>query len=324
MNFEVTVVVPYYNESESIEDTLYLIAKQSIPVKEVIFVNSSSTDDSFLTVNKWINKNQDKFSTKFVNVDGLAKNPGTSKNIGIKMSKTKWIAFMDCGQEFKLDWIEGQISFITSHNLDVSFGVVYLEGVNWVDRCTIAQTYGYKRIRSCVPGTLLNKKIFNITGLFLEGRRSGYDTMWRSLVREKIEKYDKNSQSIIKYKGVNFSNSLWNLYKKSILYSRTSLGIKGYQSPYYYFLFLLSIVVAFFYIHKLLIFILVFYVILRVYFLPIYRSKSVAIYKKYPIGSIFGFPITSVIIDLGKLTGYLLGMYDYLVKDLFKNKLLPK
>ena len=61
------------------------------------------------------------------------------------MSKTKWIAFMDCGQKFPTDWIERQINYINSNKLDVSFGVVYLNGVNWVDRCAIAQTYGIWR-----------------------------------------------------------------------------------------------------------------------------------------------------------------------------------
>ena len=62
MKPEVTVVIPYYNESKNIKKTLSLIAKQSSPAKEAIFVNSSSTDDSFLVVNDWINENILNFS----------------------------------------------------------------------------------------------------------------------------------------------------------------------------------------------------------------------------------------------------------------------
>ena len=318
MPLEVTVIVPYYNEAKSIKETLSLVAKQSTPAKEVIFVNSSSTDDSFLVVNDWIKENQARFVTKFVNIDKSTKNPGSSKNIGIKLSKTKWVAFMDCGQKFKLDWIKDQIDFITSHNVDISFGVVYLEGINWVDRCSIAQTYGYKRIRSCVPGTLLNKKVFDTTGLFLEDRRSGYDMIWQSEVRKKIKKYDVNTKSKIKYKGINFSKTLWGLYKKSVLYSRTVLGLKGYSTPYYYILFLILLIWIFFSLTKLLIPILISYIVFRIYLLPIYKSKAITIYKEYPVASIFGLPVTSVIIDIGKLTGYFFGIYDYLVKKIFR------
>ena len=314
MKPEVTVVVPYFNESKSITKTLGLVAKQSNPAKEVIFVNSSSTDDSFLVVDAWINENQDKFVTWFRNIDKSTNNPGSSKNIGIKMSKTKWIAFMDCGQNFRTDWLERQINYIDSNNLEISFGVVYLKGVNWVDRCAIAQTYGYRRIRSCVPGTILNKKVFDITGLFLEGRRSGYDMIWQSEVRKIIEKYDVNIQSRIEYEGVNFSNTLLGLYKKSILYSRTALGLKGYNTPYYYIFFLTLFIWISFSVPKLLIPILISYIVFRIFLLPVYKSKAIAIYKDHPIESIFGFPITSVVIDLGKLTGYFFGIYDYVVK----------
>ena len=311
MKPEVTVVIPYYNESKNIKKTLSLIAKQSSPAKEAIFVNSSSTDDSFLVVNDWINENQVKFATRFTN-------PGSSKNIGIKSSKTKWVAFMDCGQKFPLDWIEQQINYINSNNLNVSFGVVYLKGVNWVDRCAIAQTYGYRRIRSCVPGTILKKKVFDITGLFLEGRRSGYDMIWQSEVRKIIEKYDVNIQSRIEYEGVNFSNTLLGLYKKSILYSRTALGLKGYNTPYYYIFSLTLIIWISFSLPKLLIPILISYIVFRVFLLPVYKSKAITIYKEHPIESIFGFPITSVIIDLGKLTGYFFWIYGYVVKKIFR------
>ena len=318
MKPEVTVVIPYYNESKSIKKTLSLIAKQSTPAKEAIFVNSSSTDDSFLVVNDWIQENQVKFLTKFTNIDKSTKNPGSSKNIGIKMSKTKWVAFMDCGQKFQLDWIDRQINYINSNNLDISFGVVYLKGVNWVDRCAIAQTYGYRRTRACVPGTLLNKKVFDITGLFLEGRRSGYDMIWQSEVRKVIEKYDVNIQSRIEYEGVNFSNTLLGLYKKSILYSRTALGLKGYNTPYYYIFFLILLIWLSISLPKLLIPILISYIVFRILLLPIYKSKAITIYKEHPIESIFGFPITSAIIDLGKVTVYFFGIYDYLVKKIFR------
>lgn len=316
MNHEVTVVVPYFNESKSITKTLGLIAQQSNPAKEVILVNSSSTDDSFLVVDAWINENQDKFVTWFRNIDKSTYNPGSSKNIGIKMSKTKWIAFMDCGQNFRTDWLERQINYIDSNNLEISFGVVYLKGVNWVDRCVIAQTYGFRCFRPCVPGTLLNKKVFDITGLFLEGRRSGYDMIWQSEVRKLIEKYDVNIDSRIEYDGVNFSDTLLGLYKKSILYSRTALGLKGYNTPYYYIFFLMFIILISFSLPKLLIPILTSYIVFRIFLLPIYKSKAITIYKEHPFESIFGFPITSVIIDCGKLTGYVFGIYDYLVKKI--------
>ena len=46
MGFDITVVIPYYNEEQSLDKTLELISSQTSRPKEVMFINSSSTDES--------------------------------------------------------------------------------------------------------------------------------------------------------------------------------------------------------------------------------------------------------------------------------------
>ena len=60
MLLDVTVVIPYYNENDSILTTLDLISLQTILPNEVIFVNSTSSDETSNTINDWI-KNLDNF-----------------------------------------------------------------------------------------------------------------------------------------------------------------------------------------------------------------------------------------------------------------------
>ncbi len=314
MNPEITIVVPYYNESDNIELTLELIAEQSIPAKIAIFVNSSSTDDSSSIVDRWIGDNQHKFKTEFENVFKNTRNPGSSKNVGIRRARTKWIAFMDCGQNFDKQWLEKQINFVNSKSLDVSFGVVYLTGSNWIDRCAISQTYGYKKNCPCVPSTLVKKKVFDKTGMFLEGRRAGYDMVWQSKVRKIIRKYSVNKDVYIEYQGVNFADTINGLFNKSVMYARSALGLEGYYMPYYYTILFLLLLLMLKYSYIVFISAILSYLFLRAFIIPIFKSGNLVFYKEHPFESFLGLGLVGLTIDLGKLVGYCVGFSDF-----FKN-----
>jgi len=304
----ITVVVPYYNESHVIEFTLEQIARQTFPAMKAIFVNSSSTDDSSDIIDSWIEKNQSQYKTKFHNIFENSSNPGSSKNVGIIHADTEFIAFMDCGQKFSIDWLEKQYNYIIDNNLDIAFGVVYLTGENWVDRCAVAQTYGYKRQRICVPSSMVKKTVFNKTGLFLEGRRSGYDVAWRLQVEKYMMKYGVNHDVQIEYRGINFSSSIFELFKKSILYSRDAIGLDGYHIPYYYLLLFFVFVTVMVKSPYVAVCLFAGYFIVRSILVPIIKSKSVKFYKEHFFEAILGLGITGFVMDAGRIIGYLLGI----------------
>ena len=312
MESSVTVVVPYFNEAQSIKYTLESIAKQSVTAKRAIFVNSSSSDNTFDLVNEWIKKNQQFFSTKFDNLFESTCNPGSSKNIGIKHTETEWIAFMDCGQKIGSDWLKKQLEFIKRNDVDVAFGVVFMHGINWIDRCAVAQTYGYKVSRPCVPSTLVKKSVFDKTGLFLEGRRSGYDMAWIAKVKTIGINFSVNKQATIMYIGANYSSKLIPLFKKSVMYARPALGLDGYFSPYYYMVLALLFFGVASISNSVAIFLVLVYWLARTVVAPYMKSQSFMFYREHPIESILGLGVVGFIIDLGKLCGYAFGIMDYL------------
>src|SRR5471030_54688 len=184
MNPDITVIIPYHNERATIEFTLERVGEQTLPAKTAIFFNSSSSDDTSVVIDRWIRGNQHGFTTRFLNLFEHTDNPASSKNAGIRHADTAWLAFMDCGQNFEKTWLEQQFRFAQDNSLDVVSGVVYAVGENWVDRCAVAQTYGYRRNRPCVPTTLASRSVFEKTGLFLEERRAGYDAAWMRRLRK--------------------------------------------------------------------------------------------------------------------------------------------
>ena len=131
---------------------------------EVIFVNSSSDDASSDIIDNWIINNKKSYETKFINIFEHTNTPSSSKNIGIKKSLSNWVAFMDCGLIFELDWLENQWNFLKENKLEIVSGNVMLTGIGSIDQAAVSQTYGYKRLRPCIPSSIVKKSIFMARG----------------------------------------------------------------------------------------------------------------------------------------------------------------
>ena len=285
---DITVVIPYFNEKKTIAYTLERVGEQTLKPKVAMFVNSSSTDDTFEYVEKWIEENQHRFETKFLNVFENTDNPASSKNVGVRNATTEWIAFMDCGQNFEKYWLESQYNFALNNNLEVVSGVVYLIGENWVDRCAVAQTYGYKRSRPCLPTTLVKKAVFEKTGLLLEGRRAGYDAAWPIKLKKLGIPRGINKEVTIQYIGFNFSSNLKHLFKKSILYSKPTVAIEGYPIPYLYLIFPLLMLLAFLVSVYVGVALILIYFLTRVFLLPLMKSRNSLFIKSTLLSPFWG------------------------------------
>jgi glycosyltransferase involved in cell wall biosynthesis len=312
MAAEITVVVPYYNEQETIQYTLEQIGSQSLAPKAAIFVNSSSSDDSSQVVDRWIAENQHSYTTRFNNVCEQTDNPASSKNVGIRMAKTEWLALMDCGQLFEKNWLKSQWNFAMEHRLDLVSGFVCLSGVNWVDRCTVAQTYGYRRSRLCVPATLMRKCVFDQTGLFTENRRAGYDAAWQSKIRKLAIKRGANDKVMLRYVGINYSDNLRHLVAKTFLYSRYSVGLKCYPTPYYHLAALFVLILMGVNSPSLLFpGILPGYLLVRGVVLPLVKSRNLTLLKEHPLEAVFGLQLIGFLIDISKTAGYFRGLWPH-------------
>jgi glycosyltransferase involved in cell wall biosynthesis len=310
---DVTVVIPYFNEVINLPLTLKLISSQTLMPKEVIFINSTSTDQSSQLVDDWIKKNQCLFETKFKNICEQTRNPSSSKNLGIKHTQTEWIAFMDCGLIFEKDWLELQWKFIKSKDVDIVFGSAFFSGENIFDKCAIAQTYGYKSFNpGMIPSSLLRKKIFIETGYFLP-RRSAYDFAWRMKVSKLKIKNGINLNVIIKYNGINFAPSLWKIFTKNIIYYAPSIKIPNYTTSYYFLIIFLIFSTLLIFQPQLLFLLIPLYILLRGILVPYRKSKNILLFKENPL-ALFILPLVGFSLDAGRLVGIFLGIYRYHLK----------
>lgn len=106
-----SIIIPFYNSYDKMENLLYSLDNQTYDDFEAIFIDDCSTDDSFIKLSKDL-KNR-KFNYKLIQ-NKKNSGPGYSRNNGISNSNGKYILFVDSD-----DWIENNtLSEIDKYILD--------------------------------------------------------------------------------------------------------------------------------------------------------------------------------------------------------------
>jgi glycosyltransferase involved in cell wall biosynthesis len=229
----VTVVVPYYNERDSLPYLLQQLLEQTLPPQEVILVNSSSTDDSSQIIDSWIETMRPSIS--FRNLDAATHTPGASKSAGVKSSQSEIFAFMDCGLKFPNDWLRRQMAVLEDPEVDWVSGVCLTEGATLVDKAAIAHTYGFQTARPVIPGSVVRRGVFDCIGLF-KNLRAGYDVEWARASHRAGLRRLVNHDVVVEYHDVNFAADVRGVFMKSLRYARPSVGRDDTLTPYFYLL----------------------------------------------------------------------------------------
>ena len=113
----VSVIIPYFKKRDFIRNTLESILNQTLQNLEIIIVYDDENEEEYNFLRTFIN------SEKKIK---LIKNPknlgaGISRNIGIKNSSGKFLAFIDADDLWLPKKLEKQIHFMTQRNIDFCF-----------------------------------------------------------------------------------------------------------------------------------------------------------------------------------------------------------
>ena len=113
----VSVIIPTYNRSNFLRMSISSVLKQSFRDFELIVVDDCSPDDTPQVINS-INSHKVNYIRHNAN-----KGESESRNTGIKIAESKYIAFLDDDDEWLSDKLSKQIEIIEQQNDDV--GAVY-------------------------------------------------------------------------------------------------------------------------------------------------------------------------------------------------------
>ncbi|MBQ6703105.1 MAG: glycosyltransferase [Clostridia bacterium] len=162
-NVLVSVVIPFYNRKEVLENAINSVLNQTHKNIELILVNDGSDTVDFLK------KYENADNIKLIN---LEKNQGVSnaRNVGILNSSGEYIAMLDSDDLFLENKIEKQLKYMISAKADFSYtSYIRNNGVSeFPINCDMTDNMLEKCIYSCViatPTIMFKKEFLEKSGL---------------------------------------------------------------------------------------------------------------------------------------------------------------
>ena len=112
---QVSVIIPYFKDEKNISKSIASVLNQNYKNIEIIIIDDENSKNSKKILNKLKHKKIKILYTK--------KNLGVAKarNLGIKRSKGKFIAFLDSDDRWKKNKIYYQLKIIKKYNVDFCF-----------------------------------------------------------------------------------------------------------------------------------------------------------------------------------------------------------
>ena len=294
----ISIVIPFYNESESIQRTLLCIDNQELPPSEVIFVDSGSTDNTAEIINSHINLNN-KSNYRVIYCGEMS--PSSSLNRGIKESSSELIAYIDCGLNIPSNWLIESLKIMEIHNCGIVSLRIKTNGTSLIDKSFIAQTYGLASHTTCLPGSLIKKSVIEQIGGLITKTRASYDVDFINKIKKNNIKRVINTKTIINYFDVNYAVNLISGSKKVYSYSLNAWNAKGDLKPYIYLITLIIFFIS--YIYDIHYYIITIYCVIRGFIIPFIKSRTISIFKEPFL--IFTIPMAGIIIDISRLMGYI-------------------
>lgn len=241
---DVSVIIPVYNSKDTIGRAVESVIKQTVLPQEIILIDDCSTDK--LTI-KCLKNLKDKYKNiidfKLI-LSTENKGPGTARNIGWNLAKSKYIAFLDSDDVWHPQKIEIQYNFMKNNN-DINFcthGLVVINDFikndfnNFYDKKYISvsklEPYRllFKHYSDGTPCIMLKK---NLEYRFKEGKKYSEDyLLWLEILfKNKGVLIEKNLAAAFKplYGTGGLSKNLWKI-EKGELETFKILQKKGYIS----------------------------------------------------------------------------------------------
>lgn len=114
MNELISVIIPIYNNEKYLDDCLNSIINQTYKNLEIILIDDGSTDASYKICEKY--KEQD---SRIVLIHKDNSGVADSRNLGLKASKGKYIAFIDSDDYIELNMFEKMHQEFLKNNIDI-------------------------------------------------------------------------------------------------------------------------------------------------------------------------------------------------------------
>ena len=112
----VDVILPNYNKAEFLEDAINSVINQSYENWNLFIIDDNSQDNSRTIINNLKKRNN-------INIIFLKKNKGAAfcRNLGIRLSNSKYISFIDSDDYWSENKLKEQINFMENFNREFTY-----------------------------------------------------------------------------------------------------------------------------------------------------------------------------------------------------------
>lgn len=168
---QISLVIPVFNESATIQPLLHTIRSQTLQPNEVIFVDAGSTDDTVALLHR-----DTAGDSRFVILEAGRAMPGTARNKGAAIATCPWIAFTDAGITLDPRWLE---QLAAAAKKDPATSIVYGNYAprisSFFEKCA---TIAY--VAPDIPGRIRGKFIASCLILKVNWEKAGGFPDWRA------------------------------------------------------------------------------------------------------------------------------------------------
>ncbi len=105
---KVSVIIPTYNREKYITETINSVLKQTYSDYEIIVVDDGSTDNTEQLI-------KEQFGDKIIYLFKTNGGPASARNLGIRVAKGEYIAFLDSDDLWMPEKLEIQIDYMDAH-----------------------------------------------------------------------------------------------------------------------------------------------------------------------------------------------------------------
>ncbi len=232
----ITIITPYFRKKKYVKKSIQSILNQTYTNFELIIVYDDVEKNDLEYINQI--KNLDERISVIVNENNLG--AGVSRNIAIKHSNGKYIAFIDSDDIWRKDKLENQINFMKINNLMISHTTYeIIDKNNNVVSERKARNFNEfsELLKSCDIGlstVMLRREIITNDCYFAETRTKEDFVLWLKILKNnyKIGGLDKNLASWRKLDNSLSSSSIQKIIDGFFVYFKY-MGFGFFKSLYY-------------------------------------------------------------------------------------------
>ena len=200
MKNKVTIIIPYYKKIKFIDKSIKSILSQTFKNYIIIIIY----DDEDLSELQFIKKYKKKNKIKIIVNKTKNHGAGAARNLGLKFTKTKYVAFLDADDYWKKEKLKYQLNLMEKKNYEITH-------TNYFTVDERGKVYGSSKLKDNISYNELIKRCdIGLSSVMLR----------RNILKKKLFGHTKTKEDYKLWLDLAKQNKKFKLINKKLMYLR--------------------------------------------------------------------------------------------------------